>query len=452
MKQLQRPLWTKGVLLTPQHLQVQDRFLEELLSFHLSALTFRPWGLLHLEIDRQALEGGSIAVAAAAGILPDGMAFEMPGADPLPPPRPLGESDWSNDRESLDVFLAVPEHRPGGRNVSLGAGDRGTRYVAEILLRRDENTGQTEKPIQIARKNVRLLTDADPLEGHVLLPIARVKRGSAGEVEIDPQLVPPVLDIGASERLMGIARRAVEILTAKSAALSGTRRERGQGLADFGVSDVANFWLLYTMNTHLPRLRHLYETRRGHPAELFDALLALGGALTTFSTSVHAGSFPAYEHQDLGACFGRLDAMVRELLETVVPAHHVALPLKEVEPSVHATAVDQDRYLSGTHAYLAVAASVKRDDLVRKVPQLLKVGSADQVQRLIRQALPGVSLRHVPTPPGQLPVKLDYQYFQLERTGEEWDAIARSRNLAVYVPKDFPEPRLELVILLSRER
>jgi type VI secretion system protein ImpJ len=451
MRQMQKPLWTKGVLLTPQHMQTQDRFLEDLLAFQVSSLSFFPWGFHRLVIDREALAGGSLALHGAAGLMPDGLAFDMPGADTLPPPRPL-DDDWVGDRTALDIFLAIPEHRPGGRNVSVASADRGTRYLSEVLLRRDENTGLQEKPIQVARKNFRLLTDADPIEGHSVLPLARVTRAATGEYRLDPHFAPPLLDLGASEYLLSIARRLVEILSARSAALSGARRQRGQGLADFGVADIANFWLLYTINTHLPRFRHLYETRRGHPADLYAAMIALGGALTTFSTTIHPRAFPEYDHADPGACFTRLDAIVRELLETVVPANHVALPLEVVEPSIHATAVDQDRYLAAPQLFLAVAAGMKQDELLRKVPQLFKVSSADQVQRLIRQALPGVSLRHSPNPPSAIPVRLNYQYFQLDKSGADWDAIARARNLAVYVPSDFPEPQLELVILLPRER
>ncbi len=451
MRQLQKVLWSKGVLLSPQHLQMQDRFLEELLGFQVSAVSFFPWGFQSLKIDREALASGQLSVASAAGLMPDGLSFEMPGADALPPPKPL-EEDWVGDREALDVFLGVPEYRPGGRNVSMQAADRGTRFLAEVVLRRDENTGLAEKPIQFARKNFRLLTEADALDGHSVLPVARVTREATGEFRLDPHFVPPVLDIGASDYLLAIARRLVEILAARSASLSGSRRQRAQGLADFGVADIANFWLLYTVNTHLPRFRHLYEIRRGHPADLYAAMVALGGALTTFSTSLHPRDLPEYDHADLGDCFTRLDTIVRELLETVIPANHVALPLREVEPGIHATAIEQDRWLSAPQLYLAVAASMKQEELVRKVPQLMKLSSADQVPRLIRQALPGVGLRHTPNPPSAIPVKLNYQYFQLDRAGGDWDAVTRARNLAVYVPSDFPEPQLELLILLPRER
>jgi len=66
----------------------------------------------------------------------------------------------------------------------------------------------------------------------------------------------------------------------------------------------------------------------------------------------------------------------------------------------------------------------------------------------VRQALPGVPMIHTPKPPSAIPVKLDSQYFSLSHSGVAWEAITRSRNLAAYVPGDFPNPQLELVILL----
>ena len=124
MRQLQPVLWTKGVLLTPQHLQMQDRFLEDLLEFRLSGLTFAPWGFHHLTVDREALAGGAFALTAASGILPDGLLFDIPGADAAPPPKPL-EGAIQPDQEGLTVYLAVPEYRNGGLNVAANPADRG---------------------------------------------------------------------------------------------------------------------------------------------------------------------------------------------------------------------------------------------------------------------------------------------------------------------------------------
>src|SRR5829696_4954662 len=117
MRQLQPVLWTKGVLLTPQHFQTQDRFLEDLVAFQLSTLTFAPWGFRTLEIDREALAGGVLALAEASGIFPDGLLFDVPRSDAPPPPKPL-EGCFGPDQTTLDLYLAIPEYHLGGHNVS----------------------------------------------------------------------------------------------------------------------------------------------------------------------------------------------------------------------------------------------------------------------------------------------------------------------------------------------
>lgn len=451
MRQMQPVLWTKGVLLSPQHLQTQDRFLEDLIQFQLSGLTYCPWGFHRLEIDHEALAAGSFAISQAAGIFPDGLLFDLPLNDPAPAPKVL-EGAWEQDQTELDIYLAVPEYRTSGHNVAVSAGDSSARYAAEVLLRRDENTGLAEKPIQVAKKNFRLLVQGESLEGNSTLRVARVRRSATGDLSLDPQFVPPLIDIGASDFIIAIARRLVEILSARSSVLAGTRRQKNQSLADFSIADVASFWLLYTINTYFPQLRHLYETKRGHPEELFTSMLSLAGALTTFSTVVHPRDLPAYEHEDLSACFAKLDEQLRMLLETVVPSNCVSLPLRLVQQSIYATALDQDKYLTAPQLYLAVDANMSPADLIQRAPALIKISSADRIEHLIRQALGGVPLTYTPNPPPAVPVKVSSHYFQVGKSGSEWEAITRARNLAAYVPSDFPNPQLELLVVLPPNR
>jgi type VI secretion system protein ImpJ len=302
----------------------------------------------------------------------------------------------------------------------------------------------------MAQKNFRLLVEGDSRQGVSSLRIARVNRTPAGTLQLDPHFVPPLLDIAASDYLVSICRRLVEILSAKSSLLAGLRRQKNQSLADFTASDIANFWLLYTVNTHFPLFRHIFETCKGHPEQLFAVMLSLAGALTTFSLKIHPRDLPTYDHEDLQACFTDLDEKLRFLLETVVPSNFVSLPLKLVQPSIYATAISEDKYLRNTRMYLAVSAEMNEGDLIGKTPTLIKVCSATHIEHLVRQALPGMQLTHVARPPSSIPVKLNYQYFSLNQSGVAWDAVVRSRNLAAYVPGDFPNPNLELVILLPQ--
>jgi type VI secretion system protein ImpJ len=449
MKRLQAVVWQKGALLTPQHLQIQDRFIESLLQFRLDAQSFRPWGFAGLQFDQEALAAGVLSITQASGLFPDSLPFDIPASDPAPAPRPLA-AGFESQSEPLLAYLAVPHYREHGLNLTIPGQNSDTRYVSGVETVRDETAQQSEKHIQVARKNFRILLEGENSQGTATLAIARISRSEAGLFQLDPAFVPPLLDISASGRLTSIARRLLEIISARSSELAGMRRQKNQNLAEFTSSDIASFWLLYTINSHLPLLRHIYETRHGHPEALFSLMLALAGALTTFSMQVHPRDLPAYDHDALGSCFAELDEKLRFLLETVVPSNFVSLPLKLVRPSIYATSLDEEKYLAGTKMYLAVSAEMGEADLINRAPQLIKICSANHIEHLVQQALPGLQLTHLSAPPSAIPVKLNFQYFSLNQGGVAWEAIGRARNFAAYVPEDIRNPQLELLILLPQ--
>jgi type VI secretion system protein ImpJ len=450
MKHLQPVIWAKGTFLSPQHLQSQDRYLEDTLLFRVNSLAFRPYGFTQLRVDRQALSAGMLGLSEAAGILPDGLCFEMPGSHALPDAKPLAEC-FRPDQAYTDVFLGIPQRRDNGINVSSKSSGIDSRYRIDFEMLRDENTGLNEKPVQVARGTFRLIVENENREGVSALQVGRLVRSAGGAIEFDPHIPPTLLNIGASEYLMTVARRLVEILSSKITSLSGVRRERSELAADFSASEIPNFWLLYTVNSWFPQFRHILEMRRGHPETLFNAMLSLAGALTTFSTEVHARDLPLYDHDSPGACFSDLDEKLRRLLETVIPRNVVSLPLQLVQPAIHAVSLDDERYLANTKMYLAIAAETNKADVISKTPHIVKVCSANHIEHLVRQALPGIPLHHTPAPPSGIPVKLDYEYFSLDQIGPAWEAVVRSRNLAAYVPSDLRSPKLELVIVLPQK-
>lgn len=450
MRLLQPVVWAKGTFLTPQYLQAQDRFLEELSRFRSDALHFRPWGFAKVRVDQAALAAGNFAITEASGIMADGLLFDMPNSEPSPPPKPIGPL-FGPDQTTLDVYLSIPQYREGGFNVGGAARGSDSRYTAEVEMLRDETTGLSEKPVMVARKNFRLMAEGENRQGMSALQVARVRKTAAGLFDLDPAFVPPLLDFHSSDLLVSIARRLVGIMTAKSTSLSAVRRQKNQTLADFTSADIASFWLLYTINSSYPVIRHLFDNSGGHPEALYSAMLTLAGALTAFSTKVQPRDLPAYDHENLGGCFTDLDEKLRFLLETVVPSNFVSLPLKEVQTSIYATSIDRDDYLRNTRMYLAMRAETSEAELIRKTPQLVKICSGDYIGHLVQKALPGVPLVHVPTPPSAIPVKLDYQYFSLTQGGGPWEAVVRARNLAAYIPSDFRNPQAELIILLPQE-
>src|SRR5436190_4073651 len=140
MTRLQPVIWSKGTFLTPQHLQTQDRFIENTLRFQLEALNFRPWGFQSLQIDHGALSKGVFSVLSASGIFPDGLLFDIPDSDSGPPPKPLADC-FQVGQDSIDVFLVIPHYRERGLNVSAPTSGADTRFESAAVFPRDENTG-----------------------------------------------------------------------------------------------------------------------------------------------------------------------------------------------------------------------------------------------------------------------------------------------------------------------
>jgi len=429
MRQLQPVIWSKGTFLSPQHLQAQERFVEDSARFYLDSLNARSWGFREIQIDTKALSEGRLAVTLASGIFPDALPLDIPASEYPPPARVLDEC-FQGGRQSCTFYLAVPEYLQGGMNVAVNRGSVSTRFLAQMQMVRDENTGSGEKPIQVARKNLQILAEGENREGSVVLGFTRILRSETGMYQIDPAYIPPLIDIHAHPTLKRILSNLVELLVARGSQLSGSRRQKNQSLADFTASDIANFWLLYTVNSHLPVLRHFLESTCTLPEMLFNELSDLAGALTAFSNKIAPRDLPAYNHEQLGA--------------------FVSLPLKMVRDTIYATSIDKDAYFEGSRFYLAVASDIRDADLIDRSPKLLKCCSATQLETLIRNALPGLRLAHVPTPPRSIPVKLRHQYFAIEQGGPVWESVLRARNFAVYAPSDILNPQMELIILLAQ--
>src|SRR5437867_10434548 len=212
MRFLSRVVWSEGMYLGPHHFQVQARYFEDSTHFATSSLWFAPYGVAGCELDRDALKNGTVSVLHARGIFPDGLAFHMPQCDALPAARSLTEL-FSPTRDSVTVLLAIPARKPHGSNCAISATEaNGSRYVATTRTFHDENTGVDERPVSVGRKNIRFLLDTEPIDDLVTLPVARVMRDGLGSFMFDPAFIPFCLQINASESLMLMLRRLIDIL------------------------------------------------------------------------------------------------------------------------------------------------------------------------------------------------------------------------------------------------
>jgi type VI secretion system protein ImpJ len=449
MKYLSRVVWSEGMHLGPHHFQVQSRYFEDSIRYATSSLWFESYGLVGYAMDAEALRNGTVAVLHARGIFSDGLAFHMPECDPLPRARSIADL-FPPNRDAVVITMSVPARRPNGLNCVPVESARGedTRFVAEAQLLHDETTGIDEKPVRIGRKNIRLRLDTEPADDQMRLPIARVVRDYSGHFVYDPTFIPPCVQISASERIMSILHRLIEILDDKAATLSRGSRV-GASFTEFSTRDIANFWFLHAVNSALVPLRHLFITKRGHPEELYMEMTRLGGALCTFALDSHPREMPSYDHANLDKTFEALDGHIRTHLETIVPTNCIVIPLAKTSDYFYEGEVADQRCFGHSRWVLGIRAPIGEVELITRTPQLAKVCSTLFVPELVKRALPGMPLAHLPVPPSAISAKLDAQYFGINKSGPCWDHLAQTRQVGVYVPGEIPNPEIELLVILE---
>jgi type VI secretion system protein ImpJ len=449
MRMLTKPVWSEGMYLGPHHFQAQNRYFEDALNFVTSSLWRDACGFAGLQFDADALRNGSLVVTHARGLFADGLAFDLPGSDPAPPPRQFS-SLFSPVADHLTMHLAVPVVVRDGQNTSLNGSANATRYIAAEQKLPDQNSGLDEKPIQVGRKNLQLLAESELSDRYVNLPVVRLLRDGTGRFEPDPTFIPPCISISSSPALGSMLRRLIEILDEKSTVFTQEQQQKN-GVFQAGTSarHVAQYWFLHALNSNIPALRHFLLCQHAHPQELFREMSRLGGALCTFGLEVHPRSLPAYDHWNLDTCFAALDEHIRRHLEIVMPSKAIKIPLSPVESFLYNGEVKDERCLGPGRWVLEIQSPIGEADLIAKVPKLTKVCSARFVVELIKRALPGLTLSHLSVPPVQIAARVESQYFSIQRTGPCWEHIVQTRQVGVYVPAEIPSPQLSLVVLLD---
>ena len=449
MKTLTRPVWSEGMYLGPHHFQAQSRYFEDALNFVTTSLWRDACGFAGLEFDADALRNGTLALNHARGLFEDGLAFDLPASDVAPAPRSFATL-FSPVADHLTMHLAVPAVVRDGQNTSVNGSANGTRYIAAEQRLPDQNSGLDEKPIQVGRKNIQILSEAELSDRYVHLPVVRLLRDGTGKFEADPTFIPPCINISASPGLTGMLRRLLDILDEKSTVFSQEQQQRN-GVFQAGMSarHVAQFWFLHALNSNIPALRHYLLCQHAHPQELFREMSRLGGALCTFGLEVHPRSLPAYDHWNLDTCFTALDEHIRRHLEIVMPSKAIKIPLHAVETFLYSGDVKDERCLGAGRWILEIQSPIGEADLIHNVPKLTKVCSARFVVELIKRALPGLTLTYLPVPPVQIAARVESHYFSIQRTGPCWEHIVQTRQVGVYVPGEIPTPQLSLIVLLD---
>ncbi|SEB21140.1 type VI secretion system baseplate subunit TssK [Paraburkholderia sartisoli] len=445
---IDKPLWHEGLILNQQQFQQQDRWTDFVHRQLASAAIAEPWGTLAVEIDEEALPNGRLKLTRLKLRFPDGTPFDTSVSDALPPARDLTQG-LSPDTQSVVVLAALPLVNATGSNCRFDETTlaRPRRSYREFVKVTDLNgTGEAEMAAE--RHAVRLLFDFEPHADDTVCAIARLKRGTGGHFEVDHHYVPPCLTLAGHTLHVERAQRLADILQAKSAALGTRKSERIEAVAEYGIADVSLFWLLHCIHTHWPQLRFFATHPSQPPERLYSTLAQLASVLTTFSTGTQLNEIPAYDHPRAGEIFAKLEALIRDLLDAIIPSRVISIGMTRKSPTTWTGQLLDERLVTGADYYLSVNAALAPFELAGQFPKLCKIGAPDDVEHIVNSALAGIPLKAVQRVPAAIPVRLDNLYFALDPDDPAHARMLDARACQIYLPTTVADASLELYAVL----
>jgi type VI secretion system protein ImpJ len=439
MSAYSKVIWSEGLFLRPQHFQQQDRYFERYVEGRCHALAPHSWGFTDIEIERDLLAVGKLAVRRAAGVFPDGTPFRMPEDGPLPSPYNVAVDD-----RDVVVQLAVPLRRPGARDVDRTASpDDLLRHDVLELETCDATSSGTETALlEVGAMRTRLSPAAGVTAACACLPVAHiVERRADGQVVLDEMFIPTVLDVRASRQLTAYVTELAGLLHQRGEAIGGVGAEASLGAS----AELADVLRLQVINGLEPIFMHFAESGALHPEALYRQCLSAAGELATFTlASRRPPSFPPYRHDALRTSFEPVVALLRRMLSTTTEQMAIPVPIDVRRFGTYVGLVG-DRTLYSTASFvLAARASMPAEELRRRLPAQLKVGPEDKLHELVHLGLPGISVHALPVAPRPLPFHSGFAYFELDRHHPLWTPLSQSAGVGLHVAGEFKDLALEL--------
>ena len=431
-------VWSEGLFLQPQHFQQQDRYFERYVEARCHGLIPHSWGFTELELERDLLSIGKLALRRGAGVFPDGTPFRMPEDEPLPPPLEIG----SQVRDQI-VYLAVPLRRADAPDFErdVAADGLARHNVREWEARNTSSSAADPALLEVGALRTRFLLASDVTQAYGCIPMAHVVelRGDK-QVVLEDRFMPTALRVSAAPALSTFVTELVGLMHQRGEALGGRVSATGRS----GSAEVADFLMLQAINRYEPLLAHFAESPSLHPEEFYRICLAAAGELATFTTSSkRRPALPPYQHDRLRQSFEPVMAALRSSLSAVLEQSAIPIPIEEKKFGIRVAAVADRTLYSSAVFILAARADIPAEELRRRFPNQLKLGPVEKIRDLVNLALPGVPVNPVPVAPRQIPFHAGFVYFELDQSHELWRDLKSSGGIALFVSGEFPGLGLE---------
>ena len=295
--------WTEGMLLSPQHFQHSDHFLESLVAHNLASTRRHFWGVNELQIDNVALSTNLLRVTALEAVFPDGSVIQFKAIEEAEPSG-VNEEPISIALDDLDVepgekFTIAVSLAKYNLNCASDVDSDRRRFVSvnEGVV---PNISDPDNQVDLVtlRPLLRLAVDRAVSPNHTSLPIIKLEKTLDGSFQRLP-FTPPLLSasIGYNEKADDIWEKVSQLTASARSHANQLRSQIAEQRSDQVMLERQRA-LIISLTHQVPAIEILLDSQC-HPFDVYRRLIDWTSDLATIQNDPVPPKFPAYVHNDI---------------------------------------------------------------------------------------------------------------------------------------------------------
>ncbi|MFD2178648.1 type VI secretion system baseplate subunit TssK [Veronia pacifica] len=417
-------VWSEGMFLSPQHFQQQERYFEGFVRNFAGQYAPKAFGLTELVIDHAMLNIGKVAVRKARGVFPDGTPFSITEELVI---------DIPAHTHYAKVYLALPVRRAGAVNVGEDMRYRYRSTPHDIYDTTRENSDAAQ--VELSTLNIQLKLEGEDLSDYALLTIVEVQELKPdGEIKLNHAFVPQCLQFGVSQYLTDTLSDIFAQIQYRARTIS-TRLQADCKSKSY-QSMMRDYLWLQMLGAWMPKLEQWHVDGSLLTKYLYHECISMAGQMQGLEGKMPT-SFATWNQDDLyhifSVVFAEIQVLLREVQIENVTALDWDLQLFNSRRLLRTLVKDRSLFAKGRFI-LVVTSSIGPARLGNEFPKASKLAGNSDIANLVRNALSGVSLRHLPYAPSELKSRHDAAYFEIDTNDDLWQAlISKDEAIALHI-------------------
>jgi len=392
------------------------------------------WGIIHLNIDNEALSVHRIKVNQLLLQFQSGIWIY---ANQNAEIKEKSFEHLANGTSTvIPVYLGIKHINTEKKCIQDENDDSQQKilpFVSQDLTKVDLNTGKNDHNVKVLVWNVIIFFEKPSADEFQSIKIAQIILPPNGDIPIiDHEYIPPLLNINASDtfkiRLNNILNRLHKHYTLLKDQLI---EKRSLLTAD----------PFYVLNDHMMSgallssiyvLEHLNETQNTHPQYVYIELLRLAGFLSSLCSNVPV-NIPSYNHNELTVVLNELIEQISRLLRGGHFSEFIGVNF-ENSGNIFSCLIDQTLFDQNPTFYLCVdsESSEREVDEIFNISKI-KIAPKSKLAFLYQHKMAGFLWERIRRPPQGMQDRNGLHYFRLNISKEStlWQTLINVSELGI---------------------